>query len=213
MHKLRLQAILRTIICLITIGISLYLSFQEVSHISAPTRCYNISKFQPLPPDTLMHLYQETTQLLKLPQQDSILLNIEPFLKEKESKDQIELNIQLIFIGQKKYALINKELYTINDKLPDGRRIQNITDEGLVLTSDAHTITILPWTPPLEVKLKKSPALAAPTAASSSPQTNQQTQTDFQLTQSSPNILPSNIDIKQALEILKTLKSATEDNQ
>ena len=206
MHKLRVHAVTRFILLLTMMAGAVYFSIYQIQNIIIPPlRAASTQKIQQLPHDDTINLFIEAADLLNLPPSASspATLKIDPSLLKQKTQTRVTLALQLIFAGNKKYVLINDQFYTINDVLPDGRKIKDINDEGVVLSSSGKPVELLAWTPPLKVELKKSAALAAASPGSAA-QAQSSSAPQQQIASSNQT---SSINVNQALELLKNLQN------
>ncbi len=137
---------------------------------------------------------------------------VEPSLialhQEVTATGQKKLPVQLtsLFLGPpKKYVMMNRVLYTVGDSLPDGRKVKEITSDGVTLSSGDVDETI-EWQSSFRVELKKPVEMASEAAGTSAEAGEAQAQP----AQSTPTVdmknLPENPTPAQALNILQEIK-------
>ncbi len=102
--------------------------------------------------------------------------------------------------GAERLALIDGRVFRSGDSLPDGRRVHTISPQGVLLEA-AGSLELVPWIPPLSVRLERAasepPAFAnatleAPAAAVNATRTAGRNAT---------------IDTQQALQLLRQLEA------
>ncbi|WP_456324469.1 hypothetical protein [Desulfonauticus submarinus] len=108
-----------------------------------------------LPADNSLKLLQNVLYLFKSQKTSHLSipqLNTSLFFKRKSQTNE-ELNIDMIFIGKKKFVLINNIFYTIGQKLPNGYKIINIQRDGIIIKGESRYPKKISWKPPLKIRL------------------------------------------------------------
>ncbi|BDV02077.1 hypothetical protein TDMWS_21620 [Thermodesulfomicrobium sp. WS] len=98
--------------------------------------------------------------------------------------------------GAERLALIDGRVFRVGDKLPDGRRVHAISPQGVLLEA-AGALEMVPWIPPLAVRLERA-SQETPAFANATLEAPAQTLTNASATQG-----PKSINADQAIQLLR----------
>ena len=140
-----------------------------------------------LPSNSVRNTLQEGMCLLKQPPQRQPVARVElSFLPEAAAstaeKETPPVVVGLVFDGQnRRYAVLNGQVYRPGQRLPDGRKVATVNEKGVLLVGE-ETQQWLPLQKPRVVRLTRGseepdpPENTEPTASEQSPDNGNQTQ-------------------------------------
>lgn len=154
MHPKRIQVLIRVFLLLILVAGGGYLGYEEMNkplpRMALGTNQVSISL--PSPKDqTLLKKALHWIDLVLPIAPPRLLPGIIAF-----KPPQMKFEVQLIFLGKSRFALINQLFYTIGSVLPDGREIIKITKQGVVVLNHlTRKKELIKFSAPHTVKLEK----------------------------------------------------------
>lgn len=167
----------------------------------------NLTLRPQLPENTTVSLPDEKDRtLLRLaiawteaqPAQAAIeLLDASLLSPRKEGRAATNLTM-ILSRGRERLAMIDGRVFRQGDTLPDGRVIQNITPQGVMLRTGGQ-VELTPWIPPLSVHLEK--------AADPSPIPTAPPPSDVTAVADPVRGTTMTLDAQQAMQLLKQLET------
>lgn len=135
-----------------------------------------------------------------------ILYEEEAQTPEEEARRRMPVSISTIFMGPPtKFAILNGTIYREGEKLPDGRLIKIIDQDGVTLVEDDLTERVA-WVPPFRVELQKPEKEESMVFR---PEETLSSDADASLGQPKKQLdlqnLPADLSPDQALEVLQQL--------
>jgi len=135
-----------------------------------------------------------------------ILYEEEAMTPEEEQKRRMPVSISTIFMGPpSRFAILNGTVYREGEKLPDGRLIKTIDQDGVTLADDSLTERVA-WRPPFRVELREP---AGKQTMVFRPEETLSSEADMPAGQPKQQLdlqnLPPDLSPDQALEVLQQL--------
>jgi hypothetical protein len=166
MHPVRRTIIFRWVLyVLVILGVAAWVYTQEPR--TPQFRASALERLAPkeiqMPPEEVTETLTESIQVLR--GEEAVfksVKNIQPsliILYEEEAQvaeeQRVPLSISTLFMGPpSKFVIINGAVYREGEKLPDGRMIKEIDQNGVLVVEEDYRERVA-WLPPFRVQLKK----------------------------------------------------------
>lgn len=207
MHIVRKELCLRMFVVLsLLVGVGYHGMISMITTVEksagirvSPVKVKNVD----LPPEYQKELIAGGISLVSEQGRGGQVTHLISSLVEKKQDKVERATLSMLVQGEEhQYAMINNRMYRVGDSLPDGRKIVSMDSRGVLLSALGRT-QLLPWIPPLKVKLKKS----APQPVTELQSDDKATIVENPLTNSDQKVV---MDAQKALELLKKLEATDE---